>query len=248
VSEVRITAEPRTEFGKGSARRTRRAGKLPAVLYGHGTAPRHISLPTRDFEHALRTDAGANVLLSLRIDGSDELALPKSIQRDPVRGIIEHVDLILVRRGEKITVDVPVVLTGDVVPGGLVDHQATTISVQAEATHLPNQFEVSIEGLEIGASVHAKELDLPEGTELAADADTVLVHILAAPTAEQIEAELAGAEAELGAGAAGAAAQEEAKAEAEGEAATEEPTGEGDVVPDAESGEGGPAEGQTPES
>jgi large subunit ribosomal protein L25 len=247
VSEVRISAEPRTEFGKGSARRTRRAGKLPAVLYGHGTDPRHISLPTREFERALHTDAGANVLLALSIEGSDELALPKSIQRDPVRGAIEHVDLILVRRGEKITVDVPVVLTGEVISGGLVDQQANTLSVQAEATHLPNQFEVSIEGLEIGGSIHAKEIDLPSGTELAADPDTIVVHIMAAPTAEQIEAELADAEAELGAGAAGAAAQEEAKAEAEGEATSEEPTGEGDVVPDTASGEGGPAEGQTPE-
>jgi large subunit ribosomal protein L25 len=246
VSEVRIIAEPRTEFGKGGARRTRRAGKLPAVLYGHGTDPRHISLPSHEFERALHTNAGANVLLALQIDGGDELALPKSIQRDPVRGVIEHVDLILVRRGEKITVDVPVVLVGDVVPGGLVDHQATTISVQAEATHLPNQFELSIEGLEIGASVHAKELDLPVGTELAADADTVIVHIMAAPTAEQVEAELAGAEAELGAGATGAAAQAEAQAEAEGEAA-EGATGAGDVVPDTDSGAGGPAEGQTPQ-
>jgi len=243
VSEVRITAEPRTEFGKGGARRTRRAGLVPAVLYGHGTEPRHISLPGRDFEHALRTD-GANVLLSLQIDGGSELALPKSIQRNPIRGAIEHVDLILVRRGEKITVDVPVVLTGDVVAGGLVDHQANVISVQAEATNLPNQFELSIEGLEIGASIHAKEIDLPEGTELIADPDSVVVHILAAPTAEQMEAELAEAEAELGAGAAGAAAQAEAAAEAEGAAATEEPTGEGDVVPDTASGEGGPADGQ----
>jgi large subunit ribosomal protein L25 len=105
VSEVRISAEPRTEFGKGGARRTRRAGKVPAVLYGHGTAPRHISLPSREFERALHTAAGSNVLLSLQIEGGDELALPKSIQRDPVRGSIEHVDLILVRRGEKITVE-----------------------------------------------------------------------------------------------------------------------------------------------
>ena len=246
MSEVRITAEPRTEFGKGGARRTRRAGKVPAVLYGHGTDPRHISLPTRDFENALRTD-GYNVLLSLEIEGGAELALPKSVQRDPVRGSIDHVDLILVRRGEKITVDVPIVLVGDVVPGGLVDLAANTISVQAEATHLPNQFEVSIEGLEIGSSIHAKELDLPSGTELVADPDSVVVHIMAAPTQEQVEAELAGAEAELGAGAAGAAAAAEAKAEAEGEATSEEPTGEGDVVPDTASGEGGPAEGQTPE-
>jgi large subunit ribosomal protein L25 len=240
VSEVRITAEPRTEFGKGGARRTRRAGKLPAVLYGHGTEPRHISLPSRDFEHALRTD-GANVLLSLEIEGGNELALPKSIQRNPVRGEIEHVDLILVRRGEKITVDVPVSLVGEGPSGGLVDHQLTTLSVLAEATHIPSGFEVSIEGLEIGDSIAAGKVSLPEGTELAGDPDQVVVHILAAPTAEQLEADLAAAEEELGAGAAGA----EAAAEAAPEAAPEGGTGEGDVVPDTGSGEGGPAEGAT---
>ena len=232
MSEVRIAAEPRTEFGKGGARRTRRAGKVPAVLYGHGTEPRHISLPARDFEHALRTD-GANVLLELQLGEGSELALPKAIQRDPVRRSIEHVDLILVRRGEKIVVEVPVTLTGEVVPGGLVDHQLTTLSVSAEATHLPSGFEVSIDGLEIGSSVHANQVELPQGTELAGDPETVVVHILAAPTAEQMEAELAEAEAELGSGASGAAAAAEAEA----------PTGEGGVVPDTESGEGGPAEG-----
>jgi large subunit ribosomal protein L25 len=223
VSEVRITAEPRTEFGKGGARRTRRAGKVPAVLYGHGTDPRHISLHPRDFENALRTD-GYNVLLSLEIEGGAELALPKSVQRDPVRGSIDHVDLILVRRGEKITVDVPVTLTGEVAAGGLVDHQMNVLSVAAEATHIPSGFEVSIDGLEIGGAVHAKEVELPSGTELATDGDAVVVHILAAPTAEQLEAELdiTGAEEPAEAG--------------------EEQAGEGDVVPDTESGEGGPGE------
>src|SRR6476646_1054796 len=223
VSEVRITAEPRTEFGKGGARRTRRSGRVPAVLYGHGTDPRHISLPARDFEHALRTD-GANVLLALSIDGGDELALPKSIQRDPVRGSIEHVDLILVRRGEKITVEVPIQLTGEVVAGGLVDHQLTTLSLSAEATHIPSGFEVPIGGLEIGGSVHAKEVELPSGTELATDGDAVVVHILAAPTAEQMEGDLdlEGAGVETPAG----------------EAAADE----GDTAA-AESGEGAPAAG-----
>ena len=234
MSEVRITAEPRTEFGKGGARRTRRAGKLPAVLYGHGTEPRHISLPSRDFEHAIRTD-GANVLLSLDIDGGSELALPKSIQRNPVRGSIEHVDLILVRRGEKITVDVPVTLVGDGPADGLVDQQLTVLSVLAEATHIPAGFELSIEGLGIGDSIPAGKVNLPEGTVLAGDADQVVVQILAAPTAEEVEADLAAAEEELGAGAAGA--------EAAAEAAPEGESGEGDVVPDTESGEGGPAEG-----
>jgi large subunit ribosomal protein L25 len=228
VAEVRISAEPRTEFGKGGARRTRRSGRVPAVLYGHGTDPRHISLPARDFEHALRTD-GANVLLALQIDGSDELALPKSIQRNPVRGSIEHIDLILVRRGEKITVEVAINIVGEVAPGGLLDQQLTTISVAAEATHIPSGFEVSINGLEIGGAIHAKDVTLPAGTELQTDPDAVVVHIMQAPTQEELEAELTAAEEELGAGAAGAAA---AEAEA----------GEGDVVPDTESGEGGPGE------
>jgi large subunit ribosomal protein L25 len=224
VSEVRIAAEPRTEFGKGGARRTRRSGRTPAVLYGHGTDPRHISLPTHDFERALHTDAGANVLLSLQVDGDTELALPKSIQRDPVRGTIEHVDLILVRRGEKITIEVPVNVTGGVINGGLLDQQLTTLSVAAEATHIPSGFEVSIDGLEIGGAIHAKEVELPSGTELMTDGDAVVVHILAAPTAEQMEADLdvTGAE--------------------ESAAPAAEAAGEGDVVPDTESGEGGPSE------
>ena len=232
MAEVRISAEPRTEFGKGGARRTRRSGRVPAVLYGHGTDPRHISLPARDFEHALRTD-GANVLLALQIDGSDELALPKSIQRNPVRGEIEHIDLILVRRGEKITVEVAINITGDIAPGGLLDHQLSTLSVATEATHIPSGFEVSIDGLEIGNAIHAKDVSLPAGTELQTDPEAVVVHILAAPTQEELDADLAAAEEELGAGAAGAAAAE---------AATEAETGEGDVVPDTDSGEGGPSE------
>ena len=241
MAEVRISAEPRTEFGKGGARRTRRAGRVPAVLYGHGTEPRHISLPSRDFEHALRTD-GANVLLSLAIDGGDELALPKAIQRDPVRGSIEHIDLILVRRGEKITVDVAVHVSGDVAAGGLLDTQLTSLSVAAEATHIPTGFEVSIDGLEIGQAIHAKDVALPSGTELVTDPEAVVVHILAAPTAEELEADLAAAEAELGAGAAGAeaAAAETGGEAAEGEAAPE--AAEGGAAEAGESGEGAGAE------
>jgi large subunit ribosomal protein L25 len=242
VAEVRISAEPRTEFGKGGARRVRREGRVPAVLYGHGTDPRHISLPARDFEHALRTD-GANVLLSLAIDGGDELALPKAIQRDPVRGLIEHIDLILVRRGEKITVDVAVHVSGDVAPGGLLDTQLTTLSVAAEATHIPTGFEVSIDGLEIGQAIHAKDVTLPSGTELVTDPEAVVVHILAAPTVEEMEADLAAAEAELGAGAAGAEAAAEAEAGDEaaegGDAAAEG----GDESGSAEAGEAGEGAG-----
>ncbi|MBV9871909.1 MAG: 50S ribosomal protein L25/general stress protein Ctc [Frankiaceae bacterium] len=189
MPEVRIAAEPRTEFGKGGARRTRRAGKLPAVLYGHGTDPRHISVPTRDFEHALRLE-GANVLLDLQLEDGSELALPKSIQRDPVRGVIEHIDLILVRRGERITVDIQVNIVGEVAAGGLLDQQFTTLSVSAEATNIPTSIEVSIDGLEIGDAIHAGQVKLPDGVELIADPEASVVHILAAPTAEEMEAEL----------------------------------------------------------
>lgn len=233
MSEVRIVAEPRTEFGKGGARRTRRAGKIPAVLYGHGSEPRHISLPDREFEHALRTEAGLNVLLTLDLDGGSELALPKAIQRDPLRGVIEHADLILVRRGEKVTIEVPVQVTGEIAPGGLLDQQLMTLSVVAEATHIPQNFQVDVSGAEVGHAVHAGDVELPSGTELQTDPEATVVHVLAAPTAEQIEAELAGAEAELGAGAAGA--EEAAPAEEEAAAAPE-------VTPGAEASEGGSAE------
>jgi large subunit ribosomal protein L25 len=219
VPEVRIAAEPRTEFGKGGARRTRRAGKLPVVLYGHGTDPRHLSLPTREFEHALRTD-GANVLLDLQLAEGSELALPKSIQRDPVRGQIEHVDLILVRRGERITVDIAIQVAGTVASGGLLDQATTTLSVSAEATHIPSGVEVSIEGLEIGGSVHAGDVTLPDGVELVGDPQQVILHVVPAPTAEELEAEVAeGEEAAPEAAEAAPAAESEAAAPGEGDAA-----------------------------
>jgi large subunit ribosomal protein L25 len=194
VPEVRITAEPRTEFGKGGARRTRRAGNVPAVLYGHGTDPRHISLPTRAFESALRTD-GANVLLELELGDGTELALPKSIQRDPVRGIIEHIDLILVRRGERMNVEIVINIVGEVVPGGLLDQSLTTLAVTAEATNIPSSVDVSVEGLAVGASVHAGDIELPTGVEISGEADQVVIHIVAAPTAEDLEADGGDAEA-----------------------------------------------------
>jgi large subunit ribosomal protein L25 len=197
VSEDRIAAEPRTEFGKGGARRTRRAGLIPAVLYGHGTAPRHLALPAREFAHALRT-SGSNALLTLVLDGGTELALPKAIQRNPIRGDYEHVDLILVRQGEKVHVDVPLVLTGEATRDGLVDQQVTALAVEAEATHIPTQLTVSIEGLQVGDNVIAGKVELPRGVTLTGDPEQVLVAILAQPTAEQLDAEMAGAEAEAG--------------------------------------------------
>ena len=188
MPEVRIVAEPRTEFGKGPARRMRRAGRVPAVLYGHGTDTRHVTLPGHDLLMALKTP---NVLIQLDgLPGSSQLALPKAVQRNPIKGLIEHVDLILVRRGEKVTVEVPVQVTGEVGPGGLLDQQMVRIAVEAEATRIPQAIEVDVEGMEIGAAVHAGELSLPSGATLAAEADALVLHVLAAPTAEQIEAEL----------------------------------------------------------
>jgi large subunit ribosomal protein L25 len=196
MSEVRIVAEPRTEFGKGGARRTRRAGRVPAVLYGHGQPPRHISLPAHDLLHAFKTDAGTNVLLTLVLsEGGTELALPKDIQRHPIKGSYEHVDLVLVRRGEKVTVDVPVTLVGDAHPDTIVDQQSMTVSVRADAARIPGQIEVSIAGLEAGAGITAGQLALPAGAELDADAEQVLVQGLARRTAAQVEVELGEGEA-----------------------------------------------------
>jgi large subunit ribosomal protein L25 len=188
VPEVRIAAEPRTEFGKGPARRARRAGRVPAVLYGHGTEPRHVSLPGHDVLLALRT---ANVLIRLEgMPGGSQLALPKAIQRDPIRGYVEHVDLIMVRRGEKVTVDIPVTVSGDIVPDGLLDQQLVQITVEAEATNIPPGIGVDIEGMQIGAAIHAGDLTLPAGVSLAVEPDILVLHVIAAPTAAQMEAEL----------------------------------------------------------
>jgi large subunit ribosomal protein L25 len=188
VPEVRIVAEPRTEFGKGAARRVRRAGRVPAVLYGHGTDTRHVTLPGHQLLLALKTP---NVLIQVEgLSGRSQLTLPKAVQRDPIRGDIEHVDLILVRRGEKVTVEVPVQVTGEVEPGGLLDQQMVRLAVEAEATQIPQGITVDVEGMEIGAAMHAGDLDLPDGVTLAAEPEALVLHVLAAPTAEQIEAEL----------------------------------------------------------
>ena len=188
MPEVRIVAEPRTEFGKGAARRVRRAGRVPAVLYGHGTETRHVTLPGHELLLALKTP---NVLIQVEgLSGRSQLTLPKAVQRDPIRGDIEHVDLILVRRGEKVTVEVPVQVTGEVEPGGLLDQQMVRLAVEAEATQIPQGIAVDVSGMEIGAAVHAGDLDLPSGVTLVAEPEALVLHVLAAPTAEQIEAEL----------------------------------------------------------
>jgi large subunit ribosomal protein L25 len=188
VPEVAIAAEPRTEFGKGPARRTRVLGKVPGILYGHGTDTRHLTLPGHALMLALKTP---NALIRLEgLPGGSELALPKAIQRNPIKGFIEHVDLVLVRRGEKVTVEVPVRVTGEVFPGGLLDQQLVQIQVEAEATNIPHSIDVDVEGMEVGAAVHAADLRLPDGVTLSADPEALVLHVIAAPTAEQLEADL----------------------------------------------------------
>ncbi|MEV6149518.1 50S ribosomal protein L25/general stress protein Ctc [Nonomuraea sp. NPDC052129] len=192
MSEVRIAAEPRTTFGKGAARKIRRDNKVPAVLYGHGTDPKHLTLPGHEVLLALRT---ANVLIHLKGDGVDELALPKGVQRDPIKGFVEHVDLLLVKRGEKVTVDIPVTTVGAVNSEGLLDQQLVSVSVEAEATHIPTGVEVDVEGLVIGTVVTAADLKLPEGSTLIAEGETVILQVIAKPVEEPTEAEAAEAEA-----------------------------------------------------
>ena len=231
MSEVKIQAEPRTEFGKGAARRIRRNDKVPAVLYGHGTDPIHIALPGHDTMLALKN---ANALLSIDIEGENRLALPKQVQRDPIKGFIEHVDLLIVRRGEKVTVDVPLVTLGEVDPEGLLVTEHNTLPLEAEATHIPESIELSVEGLEIGSQIMAKELTLPEGTTLQVDEETLVVHVVAAPTAEELEEELAEAEAEAGI----------EREESEEEAAAVPAEGAEGAEGEAAEGEGEAAEGE----
>ena len=188
MPEVRIAAEPRTEFGKGAARRTRRAGRVPAVLYGHGEETRHVVLPGHELMLALKT---ANVLIRLDgVPGVTGLALPKSVDRDPIKGFIEHADLILVRRGEKVGVEISVRVTGEVSPDGMLDQQVVQLPIEAEATNIPDGIDVDVTGMEVGSSLHAGDLELPEGTTLAVEPETLILHVLAAPTAEQLEADL----------------------------------------------------------
>ncbi len=186
MPEVHIAAETRTEFGKGPARRTRREGRVPAVLYGHGTETRHLTLPGHDLMLALKTP---NVLLYL--DGlkqGSEIALPKAVQRNPVRGFIEHVDLILVRRGEKVTVEIPVRVTGQIEAGdGMLDQQLVQIPLEAEATNIPQGIDVDVTGMQVGDAVHAGDLKLPPGVSLQVEPETLVLHIIARTTEEAAE-------------------------------------------------------------
>lgn len=182
MADVNLTATTRTEFGKGAARRLRRAGQTPAVLYGHGSDPLHLALPAQETFLALRH---ANVLLHLTVEGESApvLALPKQVQRDPIRPLIEHIDLLLVKAGEKVTVDVPLTFTGEAANGALVNIDHTSLSVLAPATDIPTGFEISIDGLDVGAHVAVSDIALPEGVEAAVDADTLILTVVVAPVA-----------------------------------------------------------------
>ena len=220
MSEVRLDAEPRTEFGKGAARRTRKAGKIPAVLYGHGTDPQHVSLPALEFARAIR-EHGQNTVLTLRLgsDGS-QLALTKTITTHPLKNYIEHVDLLLVRSGEKVVVDVPVVITGTAASGALVTQDSSTLQVAAEALHIPEQFEVSVEEAEPGTQILASQVTLPSGVDLHSDPDMLVVNVVASPTEEDLAGEVEEAEETLEAEAGETA--DEADAEQSGERAEAE--------------------------
>ncbi|WP_405948494.1 50S ribosomal protein L25/general stress protein Ctc [Streptomyces prunicolor] len=194
MADVKLAAETRTEFGKGAARRIRRDKKVPAVVYGHGVDPLHITLPGHELQLALRTP---NVLLTLDIEGTTQLAIPKAVQRDAIKGYLEHVDLLTVKSGEKVTVEVYVHTEGELAPGSfLLEHVLSTITVEAEATHIPESVTVSIAGLEAGAAIAAKDIPLPAGTTLAIDEDAVVLQVLAAQAEEaSADADAEGSEA-----------------------------------------------------
>ena len=228
MSDNRLVAEKRTQFGKGAARKIRRDHKIPAVMYGHGAAPVHITLPGHDAMMALK---GANALLTIVIDGEEQLALAKDVQRDPVKPVIEHVDLVVVRRGEKVTVDVPVHVEGEAAPETVVTVDAQTLQLEVEATDIPENVIVSVEGAAAGTQIHASAVTLPAGATLLTEPEVLVVNITQQISQEALEAEMAELEAEAGIEHEEAAPTEEA---AEGEA----PAEGGEAAAEGESQEG----------
>lgn len=188
--DTKVKAELRESFGKGFARRLRAAGKIPAVIYGHGTEPVHVALPGHQVSLIIRR---ANALLELDIEGTSQLALVKDVQKDPVHQIIEHIDLLVVKKGEKVAIDLPVIVTGESAPGTIVNQDANTLSIEAEATHLPQNVEVSVDGLEDGAHITAADVKLPKGSTLLTDPE-VLVVAISIPAEESLEENEAGAD------------------------------------------------------
>lgn len=189
MAEARIDAETRTEFGKGAARRTRRAGKIPAVLYGHGTDPQHLSLPELEFKRIVR-EQGRNAVVTINIGGTPQLALTKTVVQHPIRPYIEHVDLLVIRRGEKVVVDVGVHITGSAAPGSLVTQELNTLEVEADVSSIPEWVEVSVEGLAVGTQILAGSITMPANTDLRTDPEALVVNVNAAPTEEDMEAEV----------------------------------------------------------
>ena len=190
-----LSVSVRTQTGKGASRRARRDGKIPAVLYGHGADPQHLELPGHDFAAVLR-HSGTNAVLTLRIDGKEQLALTKAITIHPIRRTIQHADLLVVRRGEKVVVEVGINVQGEAAPGTLVTQEANTIEIEAEALSIPDELVVSVEGAEPGTQFTAGQITLPSGITLVADPDTLVVNVVNAPTAEELESEGAGEAAE----------------------------------------------------
>jgi large subunit ribosomal protein L25 len=228
MSAEKIQAEARTEFGKGAARRIRREHKVPAVVYGHGNDPIHITLPGHATMMALK-NGGSNALLDLDIDGKSQLALTREVQVDPIKRTLEHIDFVAVRKGEKVTVDVPLQLVGEAQRETLVVTENTTVQLEAEATHIPEFIEVDIDGAAAGTQILASDLKLPSGSTLLVDADTLMVNVTEQVSAEALEAELEEAEAE--AGIEREPSDEDAAAESsegDGEAAAEAPAEGGD--------------------
>jgi large subunit ribosomal protein L25 len=217
-SANKLTATVRTETGKGASRRARHNGKVPAVLYGHGSDPQHLELDAHDFSAVLR-HSGTNAVLTLDVEGKEQLALTKALEIHPIRRNIQHADLLVVRRGEKVTVEVNVVVEGDAAYGTLVTQDANTIEIESDVQSIPDHLTVSIEGAEIGTQFSAGSITLPEGVSLVSDPEMLVVNVVAAPTAEDLEAEGAGEVAEEAEG-------EAAEAAAEGEAAEEAPAEE----------------------
>ena len=206
MSEVKLVATTRTEFGKGAARRLRRADQIPAVLYGHGSDPLHVALPGHATMLAVKQ---ANALFAIELDGKTTLAITKDVQRDVVKNTIEHVDLLIVTKGEKVSVDVPVTVVGESAPGTIHVVETQTLSLEAEATHLPTEVEVSIEGLAGGSSVSAGEITLPQGSVLLTDPEITVVSVTVPhASAEDVAAEAAAAELAASQSAASAAAAE----------------------------------------
>jgi len=217
----KLSVAVRTRTGKGASRQARREGKVPAVLYGHGADPQHLELNARDYAAVLR-HSGTNAVLSLDINGTEQLALTKALSVHPVRRNIEHVDLIVIRRGEKVTVEVAVNIEGEAASGTLVTQDASTIEIEAEALSIPEGLTVSVEGVEEGTQILAGQVELPSGVTLISDPDMLVVNIVAAPTAEDLESEGGGESVEEQAAEAESTAEGAADGAAEGESAESE--------------------------